>query len=223
MGAALAHVAFTYPANFPRYEDYLIGCSVLIMGVLIAKYGRNLPVAGMKGAGWVAGALLVVLLIPLFLRSEKVFKKSKQYCLNIYEQQYQMSQFVHTYYDSTPIAFNDIGAISFFSKGDKLDLWGLANIEVARAKKDHYWTPGYADSLLREHQTRVAIIYDTWFDTALVHRWTKIACWHNQHNVVLGDDSVSFFAIRAEDTTTLRKNLELYQPRLPADVGVSYY
>lgn len=222
MGAALAHVAFVYPANFPRYEDYLIGCSVLIMGVLIAKYGRDLPV-GMKGAGWVAGALLVVLLIPLFLRSEKVFKKSKQYCLNIYEQQYQMSQFVHIYYDSTPIALNDIGAISFFSKGDKLDLWGLANIEVARAKKQNYWTPGFADSLIHQHQTRVAIIYDTWFDPALVHRWTKIACWHNQHNVVLGDDSVSFFAIHPEDTASLRQNLELYQPRLPADVGVSYY
>jgi hypothetical protein len=223
MGAVLAHVAFAYPANFPRYEDYLVACSVLIVGVLIAKYSRDLPLAGLKGGGWVAEALLVVLLMPLFIRSEKTFQKSKQYCLNIYEQQYQMSQFVHTYYDSTPVAFNDIGAISFYSRGDKLDLWGLASLEVARAKKGNYWTPGFADSLIREHQTRLAIIYDTWFDPALLHRWTKIASWHNQHNVILGDDSVSFFAIHSEDTATLRKNLELYQPLLPADVTVSYY
>jgi hypothetical protein len=223
MGAALAHVAFAYPSNYPRYEDYLVGCSVLIMGVLIAKYRRDLPVAGIKGAGWVAGALLVILLIPLFIRSEKTFQKSKQYCINVFEQQYQMSQFVHTYYDSTPMAFNDIGAISFYSKGDKLDLWGLASLEVAKAKRMNYWTPDFADSLAHVHDIKLAILYDTWFDPALLHRWTKMACWHNQHNVILGDDSVSFYSIRPEDTTTLRKNLESYQPKLPADVGVSYY
>lgn len=223
MGAALAHVAFAYPANFPRYEDYLVGCSTLLIGTLVARYRRDLTLTRFKGAEWVAVAVIILLFLPLFIRTEKTFQKSKQYCVNIYEQQYQMSQFVHRYYDSTPIAFNDIGAISFFSRGDKLDLWGLASLEVAKAKQKHYWTPSFADSLIHKHQTRLAIVYDTWFDPALLHRWTKVATWHNQHNVVLGDDSVSFFAIRPEDTTTLRKNLELYQPNLPADVGVSYY
>jgi hypothetical protein len=223
MGAALAHVAFAYPANYPRYEDYLVGCSVLIMGVLIAKYRRDLPVAGIQGAGWVAGALLIVLLMPWFIRSEKTLLKAKQYCINIFEQQYQMSQFVHTYYDTTPMAFNDIGAISFYSKGDKLDLWGLASLEVAKAKRMNYWTPDFADSLAHVHDIRLAILYDTWFDPALLHRWIKVASWHNQHNLILGDDSVSFYSIHPEDTTTLRKNLESYQSNLPADVGVSYY
>jgi hypothetical protein len=223
MGATLAHVAFAYPANFPRYEDYLVGCSTLIVGTLIAKYKSALQTSKFKGAEWIVAAVLILLFIPFFIRTEKTFQKSKQYCLNIYEQQYQMSQFVHTYYDSTPVAFNDIGAISFYSKGDKLDLWGLASLEVAKAKKNHYWTPDFADSLIGRHQTRLAILYDTWFDPALLHRWTKIASWHNQHNVILGDDSVSFYAIRPEDTSALRKNLESYQPNLPADVSVSYY
>jgi hypothetical protein len=223
MGATLAHVAFAYPANYPRYEDYLVGCSTVIMGTLIAKYRSALETSKFKGAEWIAAAVLILLFIPLLIRTEKTFQKSKQYCLNIYEQQYQMSQFVHTYYDSTPVAFNDIGAISYYSKGDKLDLWGLASLEVARAKKNHYWTPDYADSLIHQHQTRLAIIYDTWFDPALLRRWTKVASWHNRHNVILGDDSVSFYAIRREDTSSLRKNLEMYQQNLPADVSVSYY
>ncbi|HEV2353789.1 MAG TPA: hypothetical protein VGR89_06070, partial [Puia sp.] len=136
---------------------------------------------------------------------------------------YQMSQFVHDYYDTTPLAFNDIGAVSFYSKGDKLDLWGLASYEVAKAKRQHYWTPAFADSLVAKHRTRLAILYENWFDPALLHQWTKVASWHNQHNVILGDDSVSFYAIRPQDTATLRKNLEAYQPRLPHDVSVSYY
>jgi hypothetical protein len=223
MGATLAHVAFAYPASYPRYEDYLVGCSTLIMGTLIAKYRRDLTLTRFKGAEWVAVAVLILLFIPLLIRTEKSFQKSKQYCLNIYEQQYQMSQFVHAYYDSTPLAFNDIGAISFYSRGAKTDLWGLASLDVARARQNHYWTPAFADSLVRQHNTRLAILYDTWFDPALLRRWTKVASWHNQHNVVLGDDSVSFYSIRPEDTTELRKNLEAYQPQLPWDVRVSYY
>jgi hypothetical protein len=223
MGATLAHVAFAYPANYPRYEGYLVGCSTLIMGTLIGKYGPTLQIPRFKDARWIAAALLILLFIPLFIRSEKTFQKAKRYCLNIYEQQYQLSQFVHTYYDSVPVAFNDIGAISFYSRGDKLDLWGLASLEVAKAKRSNSWTPAYADSLIQKHQTRLAILYDTWFDPALLHRWTKIASWHNQHNVILGDDSVSFFAIRPEDTTMLRKNLLLFQPSLPMDVSVRYY
>ena len=223
MGATLAHIAFAYPSRFPRYEDYLVGCSVTLMGAMVAKYYRELPMIRIKGGEWIAVAVLIILLIPLFIRSEKVFRKAKQYCVNVYEQQYQLSQFVHTYYDSTPVAFNDIGAISFYSRGDKLDLWGLASVEVAKSKRQHYFSPALLDSLTHEHGVRLAILFDTWFDPALLHRWTKVASWHNQNNVILGDDSVSFFSIEAADTTVLRKNLEEYETRLPKGVGVSYY
>jgi hypothetical protein len=222
-GASLAHIAFAFPANFPRYEDYLIGCSVVIVGTIVAKYGTSISLPASRGIRWIGGAVLIGLFMPFVIRTEKSFRKSAQYCINIYEQQYQMAQFVHAYYDSASLAFNDIGAISFFSKGDKLDVWGLANIEVAKAKKNHYWTPAYADTLIRMHRTRIALLYDNWVDPTLRNQWTKVACWHNGHNVVLGEDSVSFFAIHAGDAAELRQNLKSYQPRLPRDVGVTYY
>ena len=219
MGAALAHIAFAFPANFPRYEDYLIGCSVMIVGVVVAQYG----LAAIPGARWVAAALGVVLLFPLLIRSEKSFKNSKWYCVNIFEQQYQMAQFVHRYYDSTGIAFNDIGAISFYSVGPKLDLFGLASLDVARRRQANRFTAGWADSLGRQQHIKLAIVYDTWQDPLLLRRWNKIATWQNQHNVVLGSDSVSFYTLDAADTTVLRKSLEAYQPSLPGDVIVRYY
>jgi hypothetical protein len=249
MGAVLAHIAFAFPANFPRYEDYLIGCSVLIVGVLVRGRARarpileadalwsglasgsdaaRLPVRGTawlprEGATWVAAGLGVVLLFPLLIRSEKTFQNSKWYCVNIFEQQYQMAQFVHRYYDSTGIAFNDIGAISFYSVGPKLDLFGLASLDVAKRRRANRFTAGWADSLGRQQQIKLAIVYDTWQDSALLHRWNKIASWQNHHNVVLGSDSVSFYTLDAADTTALRKNLEAFQPSLPADVTVRYY
>jgi hypothetical protein len=219
MGAALTHIAFAFPANFPRYEDYLIGCSVLVVGVVVARYG----LAAIPGARWVAAGLGVVLLFPFLIRSEKSFQNSKWYCVNIFEQQFQMAQFVHRYYDSTGIAFNDIGAISFYSDGPKLDLFGLASLDVARSRRTNHWTAGFADSLSRKKNVRLAIVYDTWQDSALLHRWNKIASWQNHHNVVLGSDSVSFYTLHAADTAALRKNLEAYQPSLPADVTVRYY
>jgi hypothetical protein len=219
MGAALAHIAFAFPANFPRYEDYLIGCSVMILGVVVARYG----LAAIPDARWVAAGLGVVLLFPFLIRSEKSFQNSKWYCVNIFEQQYQMAQFVHRYYDSTGIAFNDIGAISFYSVGPKLDLFGLASLDVARRRRANRFTAGWADSLGRQQQIKLAIVYDTWQDSALLHRWNKIASWQNHHNVVLGSDSVSFYTLDAADTTALRKNLEAYQPSLPPDVTVRYY
>ncbi len=222
-GATLGHIAFAYPANFPRYEDYLIGCSMLIMGTLVAKYTRQLPMLLFKGAGWVASAVIGVLMLPFLIRSGLVFQKSKQYCINTYEQQYQMAQFVHTYYDSTALAFNDIGAISFYSAGPKLDLFGLASIEVARSRRSNRWTAGFADSLSRKENIKLAIVYDTWQDPKLLRRWNKIASWQNYNNVVLGSDSVSFYTINPADTTALRKNLEAFQPSLPSDVRVRYY
>jgi hypothetical protein len=232
MVAVLAHIAFAFPANFPRYEDYLIGCSVLIVGVVVARYGRQLPFLPTGAAarlpsggvaGIVAAALGVVLLFPFLIRTEKTFQNSKWYCVNIFEQQYQMAQFVHRYYDSTGIAFNDIGAISFYSVGPKLDLFGLASLDVARQRRANRFTAGWADSLGRQQQIKLAIVYDTWQDSALLHRWNKIASWQNHHNVVLGSDSVSFYTLDAADTTALRKNLEAFQPSLPPDVTVRYY
>jgi hypothetical protein len=223
MGAALSHIAFAFPANFPRYEDYLIGCSTLIIGTMVALYGQSLSWLPACGSRVVAAALGVVLLFPFLIRSEKSFKNSKWYCVNIFEQQYQMAQFVHRYYDSTGIAFNDIGAISFYSVGPKLDLFGLASLDVARLRRANRFTAGSADSLARAQQIKLAIVYDTWQDPALLKRWNKVASWQNQHNVVLGSDSVSFYALDAADTTALRKSLEAYQPSLPGDVIVRYY
>jgi hypothetical protein len=223
MGAALSHIAFAFPANFPRYEDYLIGCSTLIIGTMVALYGQSLSWLPACGSRVVAAALGVVLLFPFLIRSEKTFKNSKWYCVNIFEQQYQMAQFVHRYYDSTGIAFNDIGAISFYSVGPKLDLFGLASLDVARLRRANRFTAASADSLARAQQIKLAIVYDTWQDPALLKRWNKVASWQNQHNVVLGSDSVSFYALDAADTTALRNHLEAYQPLLPADVIVRYY
>jgi hypothetical protein len=223
-GATLFQVAFSTYLVYPRYEGFLIGCSVLVTGTLIAKYYREIPFPAIRGfGGWVAAALLVIVLMPILLRSTTTLKAGRRACINIYEQQYQMAQFVHRYYDSVPMAFNDIGAISFYSSGSKLDLVGLANLEVTKSRRLNYYTPDFLDSLSRRQKIRLAIVYDTWFSPDLLKRWGKVASWHMTNNFSAAEDSVSFFALDKSDTMSLRKNLEAFQPSLPSDVTVRYY
>ena len=41
-----------------------------------------------------------------------------------------------------------------------------------------------------------AIVYDSWFDSSLLNKWKKVATWQIQNNVICGDATVSFYAVK---------------------------
>jgi hypothetical protein len=164
-----------------------------------------------------------LLILPLVLRSGVAFSKARQSFINIYEQQYQMSQFSHLYYNNKVIAANDIGALSFFNQAHILDLWGLASNDVARSRKQNYWTPAFLDSLTKREHSSIAIVYDSWFPAPLLNRWNKVATWTIPNNVVCGDSTVSFYAIDTSGRQPLRTHLKAFEPSLPKEVRVRYY
>jgi len=223
LGGTILQLCLASTGWLYRYEAYLIFCTVVIAGVLIFKHGREVVRQRGKAAGWVLGVAVFALAFPLVLRSAAAFSKTGVACVNIYQQQYQMGQFLHQYYDRDAVAANDIGAVSFFTDGPKLDLWGLGNIQVARSKKKGYWTPGFLDSLCRARRVGTVILYDRWFSDSLLHRWTKVASWQIRNNVIAGEDSVSFYNIGGDDGVLLRQHLKEFEMRLPAGVTVRYY
>lgn len=233
-----------------RYEAYLVFCSTAIGGVLIWKYAREawrksdaresdarprqrgaagptgetlLPVRRMVLLRWMLAVVIFAAGFPFLLRSAAAFSKTGVACVNIYQQQYQMGRFLHTYHDHDVNAVNDIGAVSFLTGGANIDLWGLGNIKVARSRKRGHWTPGFLDSLCRDEHCGTAVLYEKWFSDSLLHRWTKVATWQINNNVICGDDTVSFFSIRPENGPVLKKELQAFEPRLPAGVKVKYY
>lgn len=219
----LLHLAFASTGWFYRYEAYLILGSVTIICTLIYKFGKEISFFTFSKKALVTLVVLFALFFPMVLRSAAAFTKATQACVNIYEQQFQMSRFFSKYYNNQSVAANDIGAITFFKGGNNLDLWGLGNIEVARSRKENYYTPEFLDSLSRKTNTRVAIVYDSWFSDSLLRKWNKVATWRIQNNVVCGDDIVSFYAIDKTAEPSLKKNLQEYQSDLPGDVTVKYY
>lgn len=142
---------------------------------------------------------------------------------NIYEQQYQMGLFMKQYYQQQTVAANDIGAISYYGNINTLDLWGLGNNEVAVARKKGYWNNDFIRKLVNDKQTKIAVIYDSWFDKDLPNQWFKVATWEMPYNYICGDIKVSFYGISEKDANMLKTNLAAFAPELPADVKVAYF
>jgi hypothetical protein len=220
--ATFLQVTLAQTGWFYRYEAYLMLASVVVLGILLYQYGAE--VAGrVRQRPVVMVFLLFVLFLPMVVRAAAAFRKAPTACMNVYGQQYQMGKFLHRYYDDSVVAANDIGAISFFKKEKNLDLWGLANIEVARSRKNNRWTPEFLDSLSRRDKASVAVVFDSWFSDSLLVRWNKVATWTIPDNVICGDSVVSFYAIQPGGVPYLRESLEDYQKQLPPGVTVRYF
>lgn len=222
--ATILQLSFAATGYLYRYEAYLFFCFMIITPVLFYKYGKHV-LNGLTSiiSKVIAFALAFFLFFPVVLRSVAALDKASQGCINIYDQQYQMAMFTKEYYNQSSIALNDIGAVGYFTNAKIVDLWGLANIEVTKSKKLHYWAPQFLDSLCKARKVEYAIIYDSWFPDSLTRRWNKVAIWQIQNNVICGDSTVSFYSLNDTLTNPLQQNLRAFEQKLPNSVVVKYY
>jgi hypothetical protein len=218
----LLHLSLAATGWLYRYEAYLILCTVTFVTTIAFRFGKQFRQEKSPFAWLFTILLLFALFFPFFLRSAAAFSNIRQACVNVYQQQYQAGKFFHAYYDSAVVAANDIGAISYFSNIRTVDLWGLGSIDIARSKKAGFWTPAFLDSLVRGRHVKLAMVYDEWFDPALLHRWTKVASWQLQNNVILGGDQVSFYAIDRGDSLELARRMREFRPSLPPGVTMTF-
>ena len=129
-----------------------------------------------------------------------------------------MGRFVRRYYQNSTVALNDIGAVNFFADVHCLDLWGLANAEVAAAKRKHTYQVGDIDRLSKQTGPRIAIIYDDWFTGGVPLGWIRIGRWTIRDNVIVGSATVSFYAVEPGEARYLSESLSDFSSQLPADV-----
>jgi hypothetical protein len=137
-----------------------------------------------------------------------------QYTNNIYEQQYQMASFLKEYYPNGSIAANDIGAINYFTNIECLDLFGLGSNDVNK----NMFNVQELNNLSNEHHVEIAIIYDQW---NIPSNWIKVGEWTTPHSVILGNDTVSFYATSPQYEAELIENLKSFSPQLPKDIKQS--
>ncbi len=212
--------------NF-RYEAYLVVLGLVSVACAFADltgqssqqrmvYSRPLRYA-------MAGLLGLILIAPPFsLRGWVAFASTSRAANNVYQQQYQMANFLNEYYTGQGVAANDIGFISYKADIRLLDLWGLASVEVAQAKRSGYYDTKLIEALAREHRVKIAVVYASWYEPygGLPPTWEKVGSWTVPNNVVLGDATVSFYAVDRAEAQNLRDNLEAFSAQLPKGVVV---
>lgn len=226
IAAAIAlHLQFASVGWFFRYEAYLVAVSLPVIGGLYSGLagGSFKGVFRARGSGYVLALLagFVLLAWPLHQRAKKALAAVVPASSHIYRQQYHMADFTRKMYPpAVPLALNDLGAVSYYSDADILDLYGLGTIEVARAKREGQYDANAIARLLETRQVRFAMLYADWFKGILpeslipVADWTVIPSYFSK--------TVTFYATTRAGAKDLENRLRKYEELLPDSVEVTY-
>lgn len=209
VAASLLHMDFARTGEFFRYEAYLVAFGVLATGLACAD--RTVP-----GRFAIAG-LLALALAP---RATTALRDTPVATGNIHEQQFQTATFLRDHYRGSAVAVNDIGLVAFLADVRVVDLWGLANAEVAEARRLGTYGPEAIRSVAEANGADVAVVFERWFERfgGLPRTWVRVGQWTISDNVVSGSPVVSFFATRPEAADRLASSLRSHASRLPARV-----
>ena len=223
MAAILAHLEFAQVGWVYRYEAYLLALGdVCIFSAL--------PSTPLRGRYSLVFALIGCLAVSVLgYRAWDATGGIRRASFNIYEQQYQMARFVSQYYPTASVAANDIGWIAFASDIRLLDLTGLADQPIFQAKRSGSYTTALMESEQRRADPEIAIVFDSWFaehskadlgGPSLPPGWARVGRWSISDNLVQGDSTVSFYAVRPSGVPKLRASLAAFEPSLPGSVSV---
>jgi hypothetical protein len=157
---------------------------------------------------------VILLYAPLAFHFDISFDQP-QYTNNIYEQQYQMASFLSEYYPNGSIAANDIGAINYYNNIKCLDLFGLGSNDAAQARENNTLNAQKINNLANQHHVEIAIIYNQW---DIPSNWIEVGEWTTPHSIILGDDTVHFYATSPQYENELLENLKSFSPQLPKDI-----
>lgn len=200
----ILHLLFGRFGWFSRYEIYallpvLLGCLLVFRGHLHLKWAR---LACM-------GALLLICL-PYIETTVKSPAASK----NIYQQQYQMNQFI-VHHWKRPVAVNDLGWASYRNPYYVLDLYGLGSERVRRLRLAGTWNAEKMAELARDRQVGLVMIYEEWYAGCLPSSWRKVAVLQTS-KVTSASAEVSFYATESACLSELRGMLVDFSKTLPA-------
>jgi hypothetical protein len=229
--AILLHLQFAAVGWQFRYEAYLVALSLFVLACGLADCAISIPRSDVRVLVSPAVLLTVLVLVgisyPLLRRVDSALTGFAPASHNIYEQQYQMAQFLRRYYNDAPVAANDIGAINFYTDIHCFDLAGLSTLPVARDLLQETYTSEAIEEYTRRQGVRIALLYDNWFSGVFYPApplsWIKVGRWTVPDNVVLGAPAVTFYAAQPAECAPLRANLATYAPLLPKGVIVAQY
>jgi hypothetical protein len=231
----LSHLQFARAGIWSRYDAYLVAIGIISITISLKdmfppRLSFDIIINHLRKVktDFNVKSLIresIIILIPLFIISSLFYKgiplmiTSPQASKNIHEQHYQMGLFIRKYYEGECVAVNDIGAVSFLSDAEIIDLWGLADKEVADSRLNGDYDTEVIDKITKRHDCKIAILND-YFDQfdGLPSHWILIGKWTVKDNKILGDDTVYFYAVDPDEVENLIENLKDFSHLLAQDV-----
>ena len=228
--ATILHLEFARTGWMYRYEAYLV-CIGIVVSVICLKgffSEMRLSMAGKIPVSVTISVVILILLViyPLAVRGRTALQSIPGASKNIYEQQYQMGLFLNEYYEGSIVAANDIGAIDYLADLRTIDIWGLANIDVARARLNRTYGTDFVADLLKSEGASIAIVYPHITEEGekgLPSDWMYAGEWTIKENIILTSPTVQFYAIDPNEWEGLLNNLREFSEQLPDDVEESGY
>ena len=187
VGASVLQLAFGRVGWFYRYEAYLVVAAVYALAELAIVWRP-------KARRSVLALVLLLLALPI-QRAVGAQSATVAAAGNVHDQQMRVATFLQRYFPDSLVAVNDVGAVGYFRDGPLVDLLGLADLDVARAR-------GFAidHPLSREQVTtltagaKVAVLYEEWFEGAIPTAWRRVDRWTIENNRVCAFPSVAIYA-----------------------------
>jgi hypothetical protein len=218
VGTTLLHLQLADTGWLYRYEAYLVALGLATLGLSLADVHWREVRRAASGAG--VAVLVLVTGYPLLERAARAFRETPRASRNIFGQQYQMGLFLRRFYPGAVVAANDIGAVSYLADVHLLDLYGLASMDVARARRAGGLTREDLAGLAAVHHPEVVVVYRSWFGQTLPPEWEEAGWWRVPDQVVVADRVVTFFAAGPGARERLVRSLRAFQPEMPPAVTV---
>lgn len=134
----MLHLAMADGGWVFRYEAYLVALGIVAAAMALSEHSSSVDSQAAK-------ILIVALPTALFgIRAARAAAELPRDSRAIYLQQYQTARFLHSYYEGSSIAANDVGAINFFADVRCTDLIGPGNRDVFFARRTSTYTTSFS-------------------------------------------------------------------------------
>ncbi len=214
LAVLILHGSFAKIGWLARYEAYLIALSLVSFTFICDKFKKDKRTF-----------ILSFVIIAIFI-GIRTFPSTFDYrygMQNIYNQQYQMSQFIKEYYNDSEIVLNDIGTTSYYTNAKYIDVWGLANYEIVDYKlKNGSINQDLVARLAYDRNSKIAIIYNENSFDYVPSEWKKVASWTIENRQVSNFATVYFYAINVP-ASELLEQVAMFSKNIPSEIQVEYF
>lgn len=212
-----AKTGFFLSINYQiRYDSYLLVLGLIsILFMPLPELYQNIKKNRIEKV--ILFFLIFLILLPLSERGTKILYKTPMASSNTYSNQYMLGKFVDKYYRGESILLNDIGGINFLTDIKCLDILGLSSKEPADLILKKKLNTKEIEKLGNSFKARIAIVNDALLNLygGVPTSWILVGQWKIKESVISPLDTISFYAIEANELKNLSNSLKEFSKTLP--------